>query len=436
MTTFFACATAIGPAGMAIIRVSGPAAHSAAIALTDKPLPQMRYATRRRFIDPLTHDPLDDGLLLLFRQPASFTGEDIAEFHVHGSPAVVAAMLAALGKIADMTPAPPGGFTRQAFDNGKLDLAQVEGLADLVAAETEAQRQQALRQADGALSRCYERWREQLMTLLARLTADIDFAEGEDDIPSDVADGVRQQAAILAAEIETYIDDQAVGEKIRDGLTIAIIGTPNVGKSSLLNALVQRDVAITSPLAGTTRDVIEVALNLGGYVVNLIDTAGLRETHDPIETEGVARARTRAARADLRLVVSELQEPMPAPEAGDWWLINKIDQHPGQEPGLQDGRWYISVHENLAVDALLVALRDWAIMQLTTREAPLITRARHRHVLMATLEHLSRIKTDGQDIVLTAENLRLAAQALSRLVGRIDVEDILSLVFSSFCIGK
>lgn len=436
MTTLFACATASGPAGVAIIRLSGPAAFTSAATLTKISLPPARTAARRRFYDPVTREPLDTGLLLLFPRPASFTGEDVAELHVHGSPAVVAALLAALGKIDGLVSAPPGGFTRQAFDNGKLDLAQVEGLADLVAAETEAQRRQALRQADGATSRIYERWRQQLLTMLARLAADIDFADGEDDIPYGIADTVRQEMAALADEISLRLDDQAIGEKIRDGLTIAIIGAPNVGKSSLLNALVRRDVAITSPQAGTTRDVIEVALNLGGYVVNLIDTAGLRETTDPVEAEGVARARARAVQADLRLVVTLPDEAVPVLGSDDWWLVNKIDQYCTYKPGLHEGRWHLSVRDNLGIEALLVALRDWTQARLSALESPLITRTRHRHLLAAAKRHLAADDIDEQDIVLTAENVRLAALALERLIGRIDVEDMLAEIFSNFCIGK
>src|SRR5215472_11989466 len=282
------------------MRLSGAEAGPA-LALLAGVLPPPRRAARRRFADPRTGEAIDDGLALFFPAPNSFTGEDVAELHIHGSRAVIAALLDALAALPGLCLAEPGEFTRRAFEHGKLDLTAAEGLADLVAAETAAQRRQALRQLEGALGRLYEDWRTRLLRALAHLEAAIDFPE--EGLPEGLSEEVGKSAAVLRAEIARHLADGHRGERLRDGVAVAIIGPPNAGKSSLMNALARRDVAITSSVAGTTRDVIEVALDLAGYPVVLADTAGLREAGDEIEQEGVRRARARGASADLRLVV-------------------------------------------------------------------------------------------------------------------------------------
>ncbi len=435
MTTYYACSTARGPAGVAVIRVSGPAAAATLAAMTAQPLPPARQAALRRLIDPQNGTLLDQALVLYFAAPSSFTGEDVVECHVHGSAAVVSAVLAVLAKQSGLVAAPPGAFTRQAFDNGKLDLAEVEGLADLVSAETEAQRQQALQQMGGGLSRQYEAWRHELIHALALLEAEIDFAEGEDDVPAGIAGAVGGTVAALASDIRHHLDDGQIGEKIRDGLTMAIIGAPNVGKSSLLNALAKRDVAIVSSTPGTTRDAIEVGLNLAGYAVTLIDTAGLRDTDDAIEAEGVRRARLRAAAADLILEVITPNGTIQHKTGNGICIVNKIDGH-ALPSGLHNGALHISVKTGDGLPALINYLAEWATSRLDSAEAPIITRHRHRQLLESCAAHLEAATIQTNDSVLAAESLRLAARSLGQITGRVDVEDVLDVIFSSFCIGK
>ena len=300
--TLFALSSAPGRAGVAVIRISGPAAGAALCALmgrTDPPAP--RLATRARFRDPDSGEPLDDGLALWFPAPHSFTGEDVAELHGHGGRATVAALLDALSRRPGLAPAEPGAFTRRAFEAGKLDLTAVEGLADLIDAETAAQRRQALRQMDGALARLTEDWRDRLMRALAHLEATIDFSD--EDLPETLMSSLLAEVGALASEITAHLAQPPRGERLRDGVHVAVLGPPNAGKSSLVNALARREAAIVSAIAGTTRDVVEVHLDLGGYPVVLADTAGLRESADVIEQEGVRRAHARAEVADVRLVL-------------------------------------------------------------------------------------------------------------------------------------
>ncbi|MBM3488385.1 MAG: tRNA uridine-5-carboxymethylaminomethyl(34) synthesis GTPase MnmE, partial [Alphaproteobacteria bacterium] len=338
--TIFAPATGAGRAGIAVIRVSGPGAGLALRALGLARLPPPRRATRARLRDA-AGESIDDGLVLWFPAPASYTGEDVAELHVHGGRATVAAMLGALAAIPGLRPAEPGEFTRRAFENGKFDLTAAEGLADLVAAETEAQRRQALRQRDGALARLYDGWRGRLVRTLAHLEADLDFAD--EDLPDDLGRSAATALAALAAEVHAHLAGAGRGERLRDGLSIAIVGAPNVGKSSLLNVLAQREAAIVATTAGTTRDVIEVHLDLGGYPVVLADTAGLRPTDDPVEGEGVRRARARAMAADLKLAVFDAtvgvdDETAGLVDADSVVVMNKVDAAAGPVPGAVAGR--------------------------------------------------------------------------------------------------
>jgi len=430
LETIYALSTAPGRAGVAVLRVSGPHACAALEALTGRGVPRPRAATLRRFIDPETQAPLDRGLALFFPAPASFTGEDVVELHLHGGRAVVAGMLAALARLPGLRAAAPGEFTRRAFENGKLDLTEVEGLADLIDAETEAQRKQALRQMEGALGKLYEGWRARLVRLLAHAEAEIDFPDEE--VPGDLIARLGPEIGQLRSEIAAHLDDGRRGELLRDGVEVAIVGPPNVGKSSLLNRLAGRDAAIVSDEAGTTRDVLEVRLDIGGVPVTLADTAGLREAAGAIEREGVRRALERAEKADLRLVVA-------APDAGDFALarngdikvLNKIDLGADIPAGVIG----VSAATGAGLDALEAALRVCVGAAFEASEHPVITRARHREGLGECAAALARAG-EGGDTDLTAEDLRLAARALGRITGRVDVEELLDVIFRDFCIGK
>lgn len=438
--TIVALATAPGRAGVAVVRVSGPAAGPALRALIERPLPPPRKAVRALF----SHGGavLDDGLALWFPGPGSFTGEDVAELHCHGGRAVVDSLLDALIAQPGVRPAEPGEFTRRAFENGKMDLTQAEGLADLIAAETEAQQRQALRQMEGALARLFDGWRGELVKLLAHLEAYIDFPD--EPIPEALDAAVRDGVGGLAAQIDRYLADGHRGERIRDGLTIAVIGPPNAGKSSLVNALARREAAIVSATAGTTRDVIEVHLDLGGYPVILADTAGLRDAAEDIEAEGVRRALARAEAADLRLAVFDA-EAWPEYDAATGALLddrtvsvlNKIDLGL-PDPAPKVAGWPvlpISVRSGVGMDLLITALTEEVRARLDSRGAPALTRQRHRVALEECRDALLRaLEADLTE--LAAEDLRLAARALGRITGRVDVEDLLDVIFRDFCIGK
>ncbi|PWC32266.1 tRNA uridine-5-carboxymethylaminomethyl(34) synthesis GTPase MnmE [Azospirillum sp. TSO35-2] len=439
--TIFALATAPGRSGVAVVRVSGPGAGSALAALTGRSLPAPRRAVLTHLRDPATGDALDDALVLRFTAPASFTGEDVVELHLHGGRAVVTGVVEALGALPGLRLAEPGEFTRRAFENGKLDLTEAEAVADLIDAETMAQRRQALRQMDGALGRLYDGWRERLTRALAHIEADIDFAE--DDLPGGVADAVRPVVAALADEIAAHLNDGGRGERLREGLHIAIVGAPNAGKSSLLNALARRDAAIVSARAGTTRDIIEVHLDLGGYPVVLADTAGLREAAaDEVEEEGIRRARDRAARADVKVAVFDataLPDLDPATLAlidGDTVVVfNKtdlagpVDVRPDLSPVL------VSAHTGAGLKELEERLTAFSADRLAIGSAPSLTRARHRAALTECRESLLRA-LDASLPELAAEDVRLASRALGRITGRVDVEDLLDVIFRDFCIGK
>ena len=408
-----------------MVRVSGPRAFAAAEQLAGE-VPPPRQAQLRALRDPRDGHRIDRALVLAFPGPASFTGEDVVELHVHGGPAVVEALLAALGAIEGLRLAEPGEFSRRAFDNGKLDLTQAEGLADLIEARTEVQRRQALAQADGRLRDRAEGWRTAIIALLASVEADLDFSD-EGDVDSDFDAAKARQ---LRDDIAAILDDARVGERVRDGLAIAVVGAPNVGKSSLINALARRDVAIVSDIAGTTRDLIEVPLDLGGVPATLIDTAGLRDTDDPIEQEGVRRARRRAEQADLVLHIADAPVETPLGQL----VVNKIDRT-GAPAGLADGSIFLSARTGAGMAELERWLVDWAARSVRLGEPALVTRARQREALAAAVAYLDETMGEG-DIVLRAEALRLAARALGRVTGRVDVEDVLGEIFGRFCIGK
>jgi tRNA modification GTPase len=437
--TIYAPASATGVAGVAVVRVSGPQAGAALRALAQK-LPTPRMATRARLIDPADGGPLDDALVLWFPGPASFTGEDVAELHLHGSRAVMSATLDALSRLPGLRLARPGEFARRAFDAGKLDLAEIEALADLIAAETRAQACQALAQLGGALGARVERFRIQAMRLRAQAEAEIDFPD-EGDAPQGAIAAMRPGINALAAEIAALLDDGRRGEILREGFSVAILGPPNAGKSSLLNLLARREAAIVSEIAGTTRDVVEVRLDLRGLPVTLWDTAGLRaldeaDPHASIEREGMRRALARAEAADLKLIVLDARAPdMPAEFADlvqDALIVrNKADLVPAAE-GLA-----ISALTGLGLDALENRLAEIVAARLGAADtaAPLLTRARHREALADA--HAALVRACALDVAeLIGEELRGCAAALGRIVGRTGVEDLLDVLFAEFCIGK
>ncbi|MBS0411939.1 MAG: tRNA uridine-5-carboxymethylaminomethyl(34) synthesis GTPase MnmE [Proteobacteria bacterium] len=439
--TVFAPATAPGRAAVAVVRMSGPATRAALQALGAR-LPAPRRAALRtlRAADGAL---IDKGLVLWLPGPTSYTGEDSAELHLHGGTAVVGALTQAL-LAAGLRLAEPGEFTRRAFENGKLDLDQAEAVADLVDAETEAQARQALGQLGGALGQRYDRWRAQLIEALAQLEAAVDFPDEE--VPADVAARARDPLDRLLAELDEALADEARGRRVREGYRIAIIGAPNAGKSSLFNALLGRDAAIVTPIPGATRDVIEAPLVLAGYKVLLADMAGLREAHDPVEAEGVRRARAWAEDADLRLwlvdasagdgawrLAADLFRP------GDIALLNKADLPAGADAAAVLSRApearRISVTADGVAD-LTAELSTRVVADLSGTDFPAVTRARHRAHLETAREHLLRARANLEEPELAAEDVRLAARALARVAGRIGAEDVLDLVFASFCIGK
>jgi tRNA modification GTPase len=399
-------------------------------------LPSSRQARHRRLHDPDSGAAIDDAIVLWFPAPRSVTGEDVAELQVHGSRAVLAALVDALSRLG-LRLAEPGEFTRRAFFNDKLDLLQAEAIADLAAAETEAQRRQALHQLDGRLGALYRGWAARLLRLLAHLEAAIDFPD--EDLPPAIERQVAADSTALAAEIAAHLADRHRGERLRDGIAIAILGPPNAGKSSLLNALAQREAAITSPIAGTTRDVIEVAIDLAGYPVLLADTAGLRESADIVEQEGLRRALARAEAAELRLFVFDAARPEDAAGAAAWpgaetlLVANKIDLAPDRT-ALPAGALAISALTGDGVPALIDALARRLAADYDLA-APLLTRARHREALEAAREALNRSLAAPLP-ELRAEDLRLAWRSLGRITGQADVEDLLDVIFADFCIGK
>jgi len=443
--TIFAPATAAGRAAVAVVRVSGPATLSVVEALTGKP-PKPRMAGLRT----LRHEgvDLDEALVLRFEGRASYTGEDSAEFHVHGGRAVVEALLAALSDLG-LRLAEPGEFTRRAFENGKLDLAQAEGVADLIDAETEAQRKQALGQVGGALSQRYDRWRDLLIQALAMLEAALDFPD--EDLPEAVAERARPGLRTLSAELDAALADVSRGRRVRDGFRIALVGAPNAGKSTLLNGLVEREAAIVTDTPGTTRDIIEVPLVLAGYKVLVADTAGLRETADAIEAEGVRRARAWAEEADLRLWVVDgfhvkhAVKLEAAVRPGDWLVLNKADIADADTLGRAEALWAgeglrvlsLSAKSEAGVGDLRQALSGHVAEALSGAEFPAATRLRHAERLKEAQGYIARALSDvGLEVEFAAEDVRLAARALEKITGRVDPEDVLGRVFSTFCIGK
>jgi tRNA modification GTPase len=428
MDTIFAQATAQGRAGVCVVRISGIMAFEIAEKIAS-PLPEVRHVAVRPIIG---HDGgvIDNALVVTFKGPSSFTGEDVVELHLHGSIAVVRAVLALLSTFPDTRLAEPGEFTRRAMENGKLDLTQVEGLGDLIEAETEAQRKQALRVLSGHLGQRVEAWREKLIRAAALLEVTIDFAD--EDVPVDVSPEVRSLLTDVNQELLEEIVGTHTAERIRTGFEVAIIGRPNAGKSTLLNALAGRDAAITSAVAGTTRDVIEVRMDLGGLPVTLLDTAGLREGADEVEAIGIDRALRRSADADLRIFLVEADEDLPvAAMPDDIRLLPKADLRSSPENS-------ISGVTGQGVSELVAKIQ--AILGVRSLTAGLATHERHRIALQKAADGLSvsmSVLDRGPDQYdIASEELRHSIRALEALVGRIDVENLLDVIFSSFCLGK
>lgn len=439
--TIFAIASGMSRAAIAVLRLSGPATQTIVKRLAGTELAPRR-ACLVTFTDPATGEAIDRGIAIFFPGPRSFTGEDCAEFHVHGGRAVIAGLITAIGRLPGTRHAEPGEFTRRALLNGKMDLSEVEGLADLIEAETQAQRRQALRQMNGALGRQAALWRAALLEAAALIEAEIDFSE-ESDAPVSVSRRVGGLLAPVRDALEAELSAGRAGEKIREGLTIVIAGPPNAGKSTLLNALARRDVAIVSPEAGTTRDALEVHLDLAGSPVTLIDTAGLREASDKIEKIGVARALEKAKAADLILWLSEAGQPAElegriareVEGAPLWPIFTKCDL-PGACRQAMDGL-PISAETGQNLDILTDRLTRFAASMTSSGYAGLITRERHRKAFAAAAQSLTRILTNlDSPVELLAEDLRSALFSLQRITGLIDVEDILGEIFSRFCIGK
>lgn len=432
----FALASGAGRAAVAVVRLSGGATAETVRRLAG-PLPPPRTASLKRLRHPDTGETLDRALVFWFPGPRSYTGEDCAELHLHGGPAVVAGVAEALVAIG-ARPAEAGEFTRRAFVQGKLDLTAAEGIADLIAAETAAQRRQALRQAEGGLATLYGAWTERLTGLLARQEAFIEFET--EDLPPDLNVAVGRAAASLRTEMEAHLADGARGERLREGLVVAILGAPNAGKSSLLNALVGRDAAIVSARAGTTRDVVEARLDLGGVPVTLADTAGLRDASDDIEAEGVRRALARAEAADVRLLVFAADAP-PDPDTlalvgeGALVVVNKTDLVSAQAAVGGIVPISVSVRTGDGMATLRAALTAAAADLARPESATPITRSRHRAALVDAVARLAELDNAGLP-ELRAECLRAASAALGRITGRVGVEAVLDAVFREFCIGK
>ncbi|KXO79232.1 tRNA uridine-5-carboxymethylaminomethyl(34) synthesis GTPase MnmE [Brucella anthropi] len=434
--TIFALSSGRLPSGVAVVRISGPKVRFVLETIIGS-IPAPRYAAYKLFRDR-NGDSIDRGLVLFFPGPNSFTGEDCAEFHLHGGKAVVEKLLSEMGELPGCRIAEAGEFTRRAFSNGKMDLTIAEGLADLIAAETEGQRRLALQVASGTQRELYTEWRQRLLRARAFIEAELDFAD-ESDVPGSVSEQVWQSLALLKREIENHVASGKRASMLRDGLHVVIIGAPNVGKSSLLNFLAGREVAIISEEAGTTRDLLEVKLDLGGIPVYVTDTAGLRETDSSVEKIGIERARARMADADLVFLLEDMSDPIevtPDETSAILWRIGTKADLKG-EPSSGNWSYRISTKTGEGLDELLNALQSFAEAQIGQIEDAVPTRQRHINLLRSTVAEIDRaINGTNLPLELRAENMRLASQHLGRITGDVDVEEILDVIFSQFCIGK
>jgi len=442
--TIYALSSGPGIAGVAVIRVSGEDTEKVIKLITGKDLPVPRVATLRKINNINTNELIDEGLVIWFPGPQSYTGEDLAEFHVHGSRAVVAALHTSISKIKNCRLAEPGEFTKRAFQNKKINLMKAESIGDLIASETEIQRKQAIKIMNGKSSDKFNSWREKLLKILSHVEAKIDFPD--EDLPQNILLEIKKTSEQVLKEIIKILEDQKVGERIREGFKIAIVGPTNAGKSSLLNYLSKRDVAIVSEVAGTTRDVIETHLDLDGYPVIISDTAGIRDSKNEIEKKGIKLALNRAEEADLRLVVIEPKNLDFTGFLKDLFdensilVINKSDllQKNLDEQIKKLEHVLISIIKNSNLDILINKIKNKLKNKFISSEDILITRERHRQHLEQCVEHLKNFgdKKKNDDLDKGAEDLRLATRHLGMIVGKVDVEEILSSIFNDFCIGK
>lgn len=454
--TIYALSSAPGKAGVSVIRVSGADAYTSYRALTrSSTLPAPRTMGLKHVFDPKNNEVIDYAMILTFKGPESFTGEDVIEYHIHGSPAIVDALYRILSQQPCHRLAQPGEFTRRSFENGKTDLTRAEAIADLINAQTEYQRRQAVLQMGGALSRLYDGWREELIRALAYVEAVIDFPD--EDIPDSETSKAIPAIQNIVGAITAHLNDNRRGERLRDGITICLLGAPNAGKSTLMNLMAGRDVAIVSPMAGTTRDVLEVYLDLSGYPITLIDTAGIRDvsmheknSHEGIEKEGIRRALSRASEADITLLLFDGsqddldQKTLSLVSANSLCLVTKSDLGKSGDLKVKLQASGISAESILVLSASIPSSIEAFLESLTTqiqmifgqgRETPSLTRARHRTALEQTLMHLESAMVESRP-ELMAENLRRAARCLGQITGRVDVEDLLDVIFRDFCIGK
>ena len=442
--TIYALSSGPGVSGIAVIRISGSEASNVVKLITGEDPPEPRVSNLKKFNKISTSELIDEGLLLWFPGPESYTGEDMAEMHVHGSIAVVRSMLHQLSKVENCRLAEPGEFTKLAFQNGKINLLKAESISDLISAETEIQRQQAIKIMSGKSSDKFNSLREKLLKILSNVEAKIDFPE--DDLPEDMIKNIKIDSEKIRNQIEKILDDQKVGERIREGFKIAIIGPTNAGKSSLLNYLSNRDVAIVSEIAGTTRDVIEAHLNLDGYPVVISDTAGIRDSQDEIEKKGIKLALKRAEDADLNIIVIEPKSVDFAGFLNDLVseksiiVINKIDlgfKNISQQIS-KFNPIFLSIKNETNLDELINRIKDKLKNKFISSNETLITRERHRQSLEACVQNLKNFeeKNSQEDFDKAAEDLRLATRHLGMIVGKVDVEEILGSIFSDFCIGK
>jgi len=442
--TIYALSTGPGVSGVAVIRVSGENTAEVVKKITGTSLPPARTATLRKFNKNGGKEMIDEGVIIWFPAPNSYTGEDLAEFHVHGSRAVISAMHSAISKVKNCRLAEPGEFTKRAFQNGKINLLKAESIADLVLSETEIQRKQALKIMSGKSSEKFNYWREKLLKILSHVEAKIDFPD--EDLPKNIIKEIQKISNGVLKEIKKTLNDQKVGERIREGFKIAILGPTNSGKSSLLNYLSKRDVAIVSEIAGTTRDVIETHLNLDGYPVIVSDTAGIRSSKNEIEKKGIKIALKRAEDADLKLVIvsaksvdfKDVLKGLLAKNA--ILVVNKSDLIKGKlnKKFKRYDHVLISIKKDLNLNKLILKIKNKLKNKFTTNEDVLITRERHRQNLINCVQHLEKFekKKSDQDFDKAAEDLRLATRHLGMIVGKVDVEELLGSIFNDFCIGK